>query len=115
MIGVKIVMKIKGIVANRFKHKITGKIKILNENKLLSFKKGDILVAESTNQKFLPAMLKAKAIITEFGGLLSHSAIISREFNIPCIVGATNILDCLDDGDYITLFTNGDIEIHDKL
>jgi len=114
MIGVMIIMKkIKGLVANNFEYKISGKVKILNEKNIFAFKKGDILVAESTNQKFLPAMLKAKAIITEFGGLLSHSAIISREFNIPCIVGATGILDCLNDGECVILFSNGEIDIYD--
>jgi len=58
-------------------------------------KKGDILVTEMTNPLFLPAIQKAKAIITDVGGLLCHAAIVSRELGIPCVVGtkrATKIL-----------------------
>jgi len=58
-------------------------------------KKGDILVTEMTNPLFLPAIQRAKAIITDVGGLLCHAAIVSRELGIPCVVGtkrATKIL-----------------------
>ena len=49
-------------------------------------KKGDILVTEMTDPLYMLAIEKAKAIVTDVGGLLCHAAITSREMKIPCIV-----------------------------
>ena len=49
--------------------------------------KGDILVTEITNPDFVPYMKMASAIVTDKGGITSHAAIVSRELNIPCVVG----------------------------
>jgi len=116
MTGVCVMQKIKqikGIVASRFEFKISGSAFIVTQDDIFKFKKGQILIAESTNQNYLPAMLKAKAIITECGGLLSHSAIISREFNIPCIVNAKDILEYVKNGNKIIIYNNGCIDIYE--
>jgi len=58
-------------------------------------KKGDILVTEMTDPLYMLAIEKAKAIVTDVGGLLCHAAITSREMKIPCIVNtkkATKVL-----------------------
>ena len=49
--------------------------------------KGDILVTDMTNPDFVPYMKLASAIVTDKGGITSHAAIVSRELNIPCVVG----------------------------
>jgi pyruvate, water dikinase len=49
--------------------------------------KGDILVTDMTNPDFVPFMKMASAIVTDKGGITSHAAIVSRELNIPCVVG----------------------------
>jgi pyruvate,water dikinase len=64
-------------------------------------KNGDILVTTMTNPLFVPAIQKAAAIVTDVGGLLSHAAIVSREFGIPCIVGTKKATKILNDGDEI--------------
>ena len=107
MIGV--IMELKGVVANKFDKEIKGICRIIFDEDINSFNKGEILVTESTSPRFLPAMLKAKAIITEYGGLLSHSAITSREFNIPCIVNVKDATDILKDGDIIVLKQDGSV------
>lgn len=66
-----------------------------------AMKKGDILVAPATSADFVPAMRKAAAIATEYGGLTSHAAIVSREFGIPCIVGVKDITNFLKTGDLV--------------
>lgn len=48
---------------------------------------GDILVTEMTTPDFVPAMKRAKGIITDTGGRTCHAAIVSRELGIPCVVG----------------------------
>ena len=92
-----IFVEIKGTVANKFDKKIVGFGRVIFEVDSDKFKTDDILITDSTNPNFLAIMLKSKGIITERGGILSHSAIISREFNIPCIVGVKGILDFVDD------------------
>jgi pyruvate,water dikinase len=52
-----------------------------------NMKKGDILVTDMTNPDFVPYMKIASAIVTDKGGITSHAAIVSRELNIPCVVG----------------------------
>lgn len=63
--------------------------------------KGDILVAPLTVPQLLPVMKMAGAIVTDMGGITSHAAIVSREFNIPCIVGMGNATKKLHDGDLV--------------
>lgn len=48
---------------------------------------GHILVSQATSPEHTPALLRAAGVITEQGGLLSHTAIVCRELGIPCIVG----------------------------
>jgi phosphohistidine swiveling domain-containing protein len=50
-----------------------------------------IMCAYTTYPDMLPVMLNAKAIICEVGGYLSHSAIVAREFSIPCVVGVKSL------------------------
>ena len=60
---------------------------VKNVDQLGNFKPGEVLVAEMTDPDWEPVMKKASAIITNSGGRTCHSAIISREFGIPCVVG----------------------------
>jgi pyruvate, water dikinase len=53
-------------------------------------KKGDVLVTGMTDPDFVPFMKMASAIVTDKGGITSHAAIVSRELNIPCVVGTEN-------------------------
>ncbi|MDD5040005.1 MAG: PEP-utilizing enzyme [Patescibacteria group bacterium] len=62
------------------------------------FKRGEILVSYATNPTLLPAMRQAAAIITEEGGLTCHAAIVSRELNVPCIVGVPRAVTILKTG-----------------
>lgn len=99
---------LKGTVAN--KGHIRGKVKIIStgyENydslhkEIDLMVQGDILVADTTSPELLAACRKASAIITNQGGLLSHAAIVSRELNIPCIVGTETATKVLHDGDEV--------------
>lgn len=51
------------------------------------FKEGSILVAPMTSPEYTPLIQRAKAIVTDEGGMLSHAAIVSRELNKPCLIG----------------------------
>ena len=64
---------------------------------------GDILVTVSTDPGWVTLFPTASAILVERGSLLSHSAIVSRELGIPCIVGITGLLQMLQTGDEIEM------------
>jgi len=79
-----------------------GIIKIINNpNEMSKMDKGNIMVAHTTYPALVPAMKKAAAIITDDGGITCHAAIVSRELNIPCIVGTKTVTKVLHDGDFV--------------
>src|SRR5699024_9551263 len=77
------------------------RIKDITEINLVQ--EGDILVTEMTNPDMVPAMRKAAGVVTDEGGRTCHAAIVSRELQIPCIVGATNATKSLKTGDTVTV------------
>lgn len=68
-----------------------------------SFKKGDILVVPYTDKELIPLISKAGAILVEEGGLTSHGAIAALNYGIPAIVGATDVLMKVKDGQILTV------------
>lgn len=70
------------------------------------FEEGKILVTTMTKPAFFPLMKKAKAIITDEGGVTCHAAIISREIGVPCITGTKIATKVLKDGDEIEVNAN---------
>lgn len=87
--------------------KAKGFVKIINSpSDINKMKKGDILVSIATNPDLVPAMKKAAAIVTEQGGVTSHAAIISREMNIPCVIGTKIATQVFKDGDWVEVDAN---------
>ncbi|MBK9155597.1 MAG: phosphoenolpyruvate synthase [Chloracidobacterium sp.] len=76
---------------------------LLDPAKLNTFKQGEILVTTSTDPAWEPIMKRASAIVTERGGRTCHSAIISRELGIPCIVGSGDATEKVKNGSDITV------------
>ncbi len=78
---------------------IEGVVKVLMKPEdAEKMENGDILVAPETNPEYTLAILKASAIVTDRGGLLSHPAIVAREMGIPGIVGTHEATKKLKDG-----------------
>lgn len=98
--------------------KITGKahvIPISDPDVIAEFEPGCILVTMKTTPDFITIFSKAAAIVTQVGGVLSHAAIVSREFNVPCIVGVNNLLRYVQSGDEITVdATTGIVTVVDR-
>ncbi|MSU54720.1 MAG: hypothetical protein EXS48_02730 [Candidatus Staskawiczbacteria bacterium] len=99
---------IKGQIAN--KGKVVARAKVIkvdpseygNLSRFIDeMEQGQVLVAETTEPAIIAACKKASAIITNQGGMMSHAAIVSREMNIPCIVGTGIATDVIQDGDLI--------------
>lgn len=83
---------------------VTGKVRIIHDLEEISkVKSGDILVTRMTSPDLVPTMSKCAAIITDEGSTTCHAAIVSREMNIPCIVGTRDGTKMFKDGQLITL------------
>jgi len=85
---------------------VTGKVFLVrpdHESRINEFIAGDILVAYRTTPDFTHVFGLASGIVTQIGGVLSHAAIVSREYGVPCIVGVKDLLSYLKDGQEITL------------
>lgn len=67
---------------------------------------GDVLVAASTEPPWTPFFATASAIVTDFGGVLSHSAVVAREYRIPAVVGTGNATTTFQDGQLIEVDGN---------
>lgn len=85
-----------------------GKVHVIDDPADIGeFKQGEILVTLMTSPDWVPAMKKAAAIVTNNGGMTCHAAIVSREMQIPCIVGTKSrgaaATDVLQTGDIITV------------
>ena len=59
---------------------------------------GDILVAETTAPPWTPLFATAAAVVTDTGGILSHCAVVAREYAIPAVVGVGIATDQIVDG-----------------
>jgi pyruvate,water dikinase len=69
-------------------------------------KKGEILVAPITNPVWTPLFAVASAVITEVGGILSHGAIVAREYGIPAVMSVAGATRLLQDGQRVTVDGN---------
>jgi phosphoenolpyruvate synthase/pyruvate phosphate dikinase len=79
-----------------------GRVRIvLDPDKTEEFLTGDILVTSMTRPEFVPLMKQAGAIVTNEGGITCHAAIVSRELNIPCVIGTKIATQVLKDGDMV--------------
>ncbi len=78
---------------------VEGSIKICrNLADGLTFTEKQILVVPYTDAGWAPLLLRAKAIISEVGGQLSHGAIIAREYGIPAVMNIPNVMSALQEG-----------------
>lgn len=101
----KEVKELTGQIAYRGQAK--GEVKIINQrSEIQKFKKGNILVSGHTDPTLMPAIIKAAAIVTDFGGMTCHAAIVARELKIPCVVGTKIATKVLHDGDRVEVDAN---------
>ena len=100
--------EVKGSVANKGNARGTARI-ITNRGQLKKFQDKDVIVAHMTSPWYLPILRKASAIVTDEGGVTCHAAIISREFDVPCIVGCRIATRVLEDGDLVEVDANNGV------
>jgi len=76
---------------------------------------GDVLVIPYSDVSWTPLFAQVGAVIAESGGMLSHSSIIAREYNIPAVVSVAGALTLIDDTQVTVDGYKGEISIHKNL
>jgi rifampicin phosphotransferase len=73
---------------------------------------GDILVTSFTDPSWTPLFVSIKGLVTEVGGLMTHGAVIAREYGLPAVVGVENATNLIKDGQRIRVHgTKGYVEV----
>lgn len=72
---------------------------VFNAHDLHKLKPGDILVSPATSPVMVPSMKAVAAIVTDQGGLTCHAAIVSRELQVPCVIGTAIATKVIKDGE----------------
>ena len=99
--------KLRGIIASPGFAKGTCKIIRRPEDGIIKgFKKGDILVSESTDPDLIDLIKISNGVLTQQGGVTSHASIICRELGKPAIIGIEDLLERINDGDEVIIDAN---------
>lgn len=91
---------------------IEGRARVILNMEDADLEDGDILVTSFTDPSWTPLFVSIKGLVTEVGGLMTHGAVIAREYGLPAIVGVENATNLIKDGQRIRVNgTEGYIEI----
>jgi pyruvate,water dikinase len=91
---------LRGIPASR--GVVTGKARLIRTPAdFHALQRGEIIIAPATTPAWTPLFGVAAGLVTEFGGLLSHSGVVAREYGLPAVLGVADIMRLLHDGDEI--------------
>jgi rifampicin phosphotransferase len=91
---------------------IEGRARVILNMEDANLEEGDILVTTFTDPSWTPLFVSIKGLVTEVGGLMTHGAVIAREYGLPAVVGVENATKLIKDGQRIRVHgTEGYIEI----
>lgn len=83
---------------------VTGRARIVRDlGEASRLEQGDVLICKATAPPWTPLFAIASGVVTDSGGILSHSAICAREYGIPCVVGTQDATALIPDGAMITV------------
>ncbi|WP_157298694.1 phosphoenolpyruvate synthase [Chitinophaga oryziterrae] len=91
---------------------IEGRARVILNMEDADLEAGDILVTSFTDPSWTPLFVSIKGLVTEVGGLMTHGAVIAREYGLPAVVGVENATKLIKDGQRIRVNgTDGYVEI----
>lgn len=91
---------------------VEGRARVVLNVEGADLEDGDILVTTFTDPSWTPLFLAIKGLVTEVGGLMTHGAVIAREYGLPAVVGVENATKLIKDGQRIRVHgTAGYVEI----
>ena len=93
---------------------VEGRARVILDMADADLEAGDILVTAYTDPSWTPAFVAIKGLVTEVGGLMTHGAVIAREYGLPAVVGVEQATRLIRDGQRIRVHgTDGYVEILD--
>jgi phosphoenolpyruvate synthase/pyruvate phosphate dikinase len=94
---------------------IEGRARIVARMEDAEFEEGDVLVTKFTDPSWTPLFLSAKGLVTEVGGMMTHGAVVAREYGLPAVVGVEGATRLIEDGQRVRVNgTEGYVEILDS-
>ena len=91
---------------------VEGRARVILDMAEADLEAGDILVTAYTDPSWTPAFVAITGLVTEVGGLMTHGAVIAREYGLPAVVGVEHATRLIRDGQRIRVHgTDGYIEI----
>jgi phosphoenolpyruvate synthase/pyruvate phosphate dikinase len=91
---------------------VEGRARVVTRLEEADLERGDILVAPFTDPGWTPLFVSASGLVTEVGGLMTHGAVVAREYGIPAVVGVDEATEKIHDGDRIRVDgTRGVVEV----
>jgi phosphoenolpyruvate synthase/pyruvate phosphate dikinase len=91
---------------------VEGRARVILDMAKADLETGDILVTAYTDPSWTPLFVTIKGLVTEVGGLMTHGAVIAREYGLPAVVGVENATRLIRDGQRIRVHgTDGYVEI----
>jgi pyruvate,water dikinase len=94
--------ELRGVPASR--GLATGKARLVRgPQDFNKVRQGEIIIAPATTPAWTPLFGAAGGLVTEFGGLLSHSGVVAREYGLPAVLGVPDAMRLIRDGDEITV------------
>jgi pyruvate,water dikinase len=91
---------------------VEGRARVILDMARADLEPGDILVTAHTDPSWTPLFVAVAGLVTEVGGLMTHGAVIAREYGLPAVVGVVDATRLIPDGQRIRLHgTDGYVEI----
>ena len=91
---------------------VEGRARVIQDIAHAQLEPGDILVTPFTDPSWTPAFLRVDGLVTEVGGLMTHGAVIAREYGLPAVVGVEHATRLIRDGQRIRVHgADGYVEI----
>ena len=91
---------------------VEGRARVILNMEDANLEEGDILVTAFTDPSWTPLFVSIKGLVTEVGGLMTHGAVIAREYGLPAVVGVENAAKLIKDGQRVRVHgTEGYVEI----
>jgi pyruvate,water dikinase len=91
---------------------IEGRARVILKMEDADIEEGDILVTAFTDPSWTPVFVSIKGLVTEVGGMMTHGAVVAREYGLPAVVSVENATRLIKDGQRIRINgTEGYVEI----
>ena len=91
---------------------VEGRARVIADMAEADLETGDILVTAYTDPSWTPVFVAIAGLVTEVGGLMTHGAVIAREYGVPAVVGVEHATRLIGNGQRIRVDgTNGLVEI----